>query len=78
MKTAISIPDEVFQSADELARRLGMSRSELYTTAVAEYIAEYRATGVRERLDQVYGATGSELDDSILELQDASLPQEEW
>lgn len=36
MKTAISIPDKVFRSADALARRLGISRSELYTTAITE------------------------------------------
>ena len=39
MKIAISVPDEVFDSADELARELGISRSELYSTAVAEYLA---------------------------------------
>ena len=78
MKTAISIPDEVFLAADELARRLGMSRSELYANAVAEYIAEHRATGVKERLDAVYGEVDSEFDESLQQLQSASLPQEDW
>ncbi len=78
MKTAISIPDEVYEAADELARRLGMSRSKLYATAVAEFVAEYRTTAVRERLDQVYGDAASELDDSVHEMQLASLPEDEW
>ena len=78
MKTAISIPDEVFLAADELARRLGMSRSELYATAVAEYLAEHRASGVKERLDVVYGIVDSELDDSVVQFQLSSLPQEDW
>lgn len=78
MKTAISIPDEVFVAADELARRLGISRSELYATAVAEFIAEHRASGVRERLDAVYEAVDSELDESVARLQSSSLPQEDW
>jgi metal-responsive CopG/Arc/MetJ family transcriptional regulator len=78
VKTAISIPDEVFLAADELARRLGISRSELYATAVAEYIAEHRATGVKERLDALYGMFDSQLDESVEQLQDSSLPREDW
>jgi metal-responsive CopG/Arc/MetJ family transcriptional regulator len=35
MKTAISLPDELFESADALARRMGISRSKLFATAVA-------------------------------------------
>ena len=38
MKTAISIPDEVFEAADRTAKKLGVSRSELYATAVHEFI----------------------------------------
>jgi metal-responsive CopG/Arc/MetJ family transcriptional regulator len=78
MKTAISIPDEVFLAADELARRLGMSRSELYANAVAEYIAEHRACGVKERLDAVYDTVDSELDESVVQLQSSSLPHVDW
>ena len=78
MKTAISIPDEVFVAADQLARRLGMSRSELYATAVAEYLAEHRANGVRERLDAVYGDVDSGLDEAMERIQRSSLPQEDW
>jgi metal-responsive CopG/Arc/MetJ family transcriptional regulator len=51
MKTAISLPNDVFESADELAQRLGISRSELYATAVAEYLAEL-SSKVVERHDQ--------------------------
>ena len=45
MKTAISIPDETFEAAETLAGRLGLSRSELYATAVAEYLARHRTAG---------------------------------
>jgi metal-responsive CopG/Arc/MetJ family transcriptional regulator len=55
MKTTISIPDEVFHAAQEISRRLGMSRSELYSRAVAAFIASHRSTGVREKLDAIYG-----------------------
>ena len=57
MKTAISIPDELFEEADRLAAARGMSRSELYSTAISEYLKAQRGVGVRERLDAVYAIT---------------------
>jgi metal-responsive CopG/Arc/MetJ family transcriptional regulator len=51
MKTAISIPDDVFAQADALARRLNTSRSELYSRAVREYVARNSADQVTEMLD---------------------------
>lgn len=61
MKTAISIPDAVFEAADTLAKRLGMARSELYSKAIAEYLERHRAAGVRERLDSVFAAADDAL-----------------
>lgn len=80
MKTAISIPDSVFEEAESLAKQRGMSRSELFTRAVAEYVKGERFLGVRERLDAVYGAHAgeSDLDPAIQELQARSLPKERW
>lgn len=60
MKTAISIPDEIFESAEVLASRLGISRSQLYATALARLIAEHERGQVTARLDAVYGDAGSE------------------
>ena len=51
MKTAISLPDELFSAADALASQLGVSRSELYATAVAEYLAKHSASDVTARLE---------------------------
>ena len=62
MKTAISIPDEIFVSADMLAKRLGISRSELYATAVSEYVQRSRADKVTDRLNEVYSTEDSSLD----------------
>ncbi|MFM5891936.1 MAG: ribbon-helix-helix domain-containing protein, partial [Dolichospermum sp.] len=41
MKTAISLPDPVFEEAESLARQLGVSRSELYTKALKAYLRKY-------------------------------------
>lgn len=58
MKTAISLPDDLFASADALAARLGVSRSELYATAVAEFLAKHTASQVTAQLDRLYGGEG--------------------
>jgi metal-responsive CopG/Arc/MetJ family transcriptional regulator len=54
MKTAISIPDPVFKAADSLAKRLGVSRSELYSKAINEFLSKHRDQGVTEILNGVY------------------------
>jgi predicted transcriptional regulator len=53
MKTAISLPDSIFRQADQLARRLNKSRSELYREAVAEYVARHEPDAVTEALNQL-------------------------
>ncbi|UCG87969.1 MAG: hypothetical protein JSW71_05335 [Gemmatimonadota bacterium] len=78
MKVAISISDELFRSADSVAKKLGMSRSGLYAVAVAEYVAKYRARSLTERLNAVYSDEESLLDPSTRALQARSLEQEEW
>jgi metal-responsive CopG/Arc/MetJ family transcriptional regulator len=78
MKTAISIPDDVFDAAEEMARRLDMSRSQLYATAVREYLEAHRSRGVTARLDQLYGRVDSRLDLRVAEAQTASLDDEDW
>jgi metal-responsive CopG/Arc/MetJ family transcriptional regulator len=54
MKTAISIPDEVFAEAERLARRLKKSRSELYSRALREYVARHSPDYVTETLDRIF------------------------
>jgi antitoxin MazE6 len=57
MKTAISIPDEVFAAAEKLARRLKKSRSELYSHALREYVARHGGDEVTEALDRAHAAS---------------------
>ncbi len=53
MKTAISIPDDVFSDAERLARELNQSRSQLYSRAVREYVARHSTDSVTAALDHV-------------------------
>ena len=78
MKTAISVPDPVFDAADDLAVRLGLSRSALYTQAVSEFLERHRSDLVTEKLNLIYSETPSQLDPVLHEIQLASLPHEEW
>jgi len=78
MKTAISIPDPVFEQAEEAAKELKMSRSELYTTALREFLSEKQSAHITERLNQVYEAELSTLDPILVRLQASSLSDEEW
>lgn len=77
MKTAISLSDELFASADALAKRLGVSRSQLYATAVAEYVAKHSDTDVTARLNAVYADLPSGLDPALRRAQARSIA-EEW
>jgi len=78
MKTAISIPDRVFQSAEKLAARLGVSRSQLYARALASLVEKHREDLITSQLNQIYGPGGedSSLDRDTGLLQARSLPRE--
>jgi metal-responsive CopG/Arc/MetJ family transcriptional regulator len=78
MKTAISIPDDLFTAADDLAGRLGVSRSELYATAVAELLAKHTPSEVTARLDRVYEAEPSTLGTALRRAQHLSLQADSW
>ncbi len=78
MKTAISLPDERFRSGDTLAKRLGVSRSELYARALAEFLAKHKADRITQRLNAVYAAEDSRLDPALLGAQARVLSRESW
>jgi metal-responsive CopG/Arc/MetJ family transcriptional regulator len=80
MKTAISIPDSLFEEADRLAKSRGWSRSELYANAVTAFVNSERFSGVREKLDAVYGNNeeDSAIDPFLADAQARSLPREKW
>lgn len=78
MKTAISLPDPVFEAAEKLARDLHMSRSQLYATAIAEFVADHEERQVTAELDAVYGDEVAGLDPVLERGQLLSLPRQEW
>jgi metal-responsive CopG/Arc/MetJ family transcriptional regulator len=78
MKTAISIPDPIFHSAEIMAHQLAISRSELFTKAIAEYLETHKYQDVTESLNQVYTEVSSSLDEELIEMQFNSIEKEFW
>ncbi len=78
MKIAISVPDPVFQAGEHLAQQLKLSRSQLYSDALAAYLSSRGATAVTAQLDAVYGSIDSTLDPSLARAQLGSLDDEAW
>ncbi|HTE21923.1 MAG TPA: ribbon-helix-helix domain-containing protein [Candidatus Limnocylindria bacterium] len=78
MKTAISIPDKVFESAEKLASQLGKSRSQLYTQALKSYMERQNGDNVTKKLNEVYGTEDSSLDPTLQKLQRQSLLKDKW
>lgn len=78
MKTAISIPDNTFDLAEHFASSIGMSRSELYTKAVLEYLENHKDKDVTKTLNMIYTHEDSSLDNELQSMQIKSLPKEDW
>jgi len=78
MKTAVSIPDKVFKKAERLARQMKKSRSELFSNALAEYVARHAPDHVTETMDQVCAEIGSEPDPFVSAASRRVLERSEW
>ena len=75
MKTAISVPDRLFDAAERMSRKLGISRSRLYALAVEAYLKSHRTHRVKEALNAAYQSEASEMDPALRAMQDASVSQ---
>ena len=62
MKTAVSVPDDVFESAERLARRERRSRSEVYSAALREYVARHSPDEITDALNRVVADVGDTTD----------------
>jgi antitoxin MazE6 len=78
MKTAVSIPDPVFEDAERLAQRMKKSRSQLYSEALADYVAHHSPDEVTAAMDSVLAAVGDEPDAFTRAAARRILEQTEW
>ncbi len=80
MKTAVSIPDDVFDRVERLARGAGRSRSEVYSAALIEYIARHAPDEITDAMDRVCEQVGAEAagDAFVTEAGRRVLERTEW
>lgn len=78
MKTAVSVPNEVFERAERLAKRLELSRSELYSRALREYLARHTPDEVTQALDRLSEDLDTSADDFVREASRRILEATDW
>jgi len=78
MKTAVSIPDDVFEGAERLARRTRKSRSRLFSDALREYVARHAADEVTEAMDRVCADLQPAKDEFVSRAAARVLEKVEW
>jgi metal-responsive CopG/Arc/MetJ family transcriptional regulator len=78
MKTAISIPDQVFEQAERLARRTKRSRSQFFSDAVREYIARHSGDEITDAMNRVVDSVGTDADPFVAAASRRTLEQVEW
>jgi predicted transcriptional regulator len=78
MKTAVSVPDDLFRQAEVAARRLRVSRSKLYAAAIAEFLQRRQTGAVTERLDEIYSRRPANVDSALHRAQVRSIEKDSW
>lgn len=78
MKTAVSIPDEVFEKVERLARRARKSRSEVFSAALREYVARHAPDEVTGSIDQVCDRVAADSDSFVRNAARRILEKTEW
>jgi metal-responsive CopG/Arc/MetJ family transcriptional regulator len=78
MKTAISLPDDVFHAAERHARRTRKSRSQLYAEALEEYLMRHTPDEITEAMNQVVDQVGASTDPFVAGAARNSLERTEW
>lgn len=78
MKTAISLPDDLFKAADELASKQGRSRSELYALALTEFLSSHGEDSAVRKLDRLAKEIDTSLDAGVKRAAARVLESSEW
>lgn len=78
MKTAVSIPDDIFEEAERLAAELKTSRSQLFSRALREFVARHAADRVTAAMNRVVDEVGTEVDEFTRKASRRVLERTEW
>jgi predicted transcriptional regulator len=78
MKTAVSVPDDVYERAERLARRERRSRSDVYSAALREYVARHEPDEITDALDRTIADVGEEPDTFLVAAGRRVLESTDW
>lgn len=78
MKTAISVPNDVFELSEKLAKKLKVSRSQIFAMGVKKLGEEYDEEDIIARINAVCEEVNTSLDPFWKEMQSRTLPKDEW
>jgi metal-responsive CopG/Arc/MetJ family transcriptional regulator len=78
MKIAVSVPDPIFEEGEQLARRMKRSRSEVYTRALAEYVARHAPDRVTEAMDRALAEIGEPAEQFVRAASRRVLKRSDW
>ncbi len=78
VEISVALPTDLFQQAEELARKLGVSRNELYRRALSRLLAAYHETELTRQLNEIYDQEDSSLDPAVMQMQMKALKPEDW
>ncbi|MCP4424287.1 MAG: hypothetical protein GY803_07350 [Chloroflexi bacterium] len=78
MKTAISLPDPLFERAERLAKQFDLNRSQLYARALQAYLDKHDPDSITAAFNNIYAVESSEIDPALWQMQLLSLQDDEW
>lgn len=78
MKTAVSVPNDVYDRAEALAKRERRSRSEVYSAALREYVARHDPDDVTAAIDEVVKGVGDRVDSFLSRAGRQTIERSDW
>ena len=78
MKVAVSIPDPIFEAAEQLAKERNIPRSQVFAEALSVYLESRNSESVTTLLNEIYGRENSDVDDALTNAQFDAMNHEAW
>jgi metal-responsive CopG/Arc/MetJ family transcriptional regulator len=78
MKTAVSIPDDIFEKAERFAKRANRSRSEVFAAALREYVSRHSPDEITDAMNRVCSELGDQRDEFVNAAGQRLLRKTEW
>ncbi len=78
MKTAISVPDDVFELSEKLAKKLKVSRSKIFALGVKKLAEEHDEQALIDNINAVCEKVDTSVDPVLFKMAMMSVPKEEW